>query len=184
VRFNSPEHLASFRWHGRFPIIHDAIADVVTAHMRGDRLLDLGCGYGLLGQRIAKQLGGCFAIGVEADAAAIGAGQAAGVTIEFAHLKVTKATVPQLLRLVERHKITTLIARRVLPELFGDDLQAGIEFAAGLSLTGVKEIFLEGRVQSISSVNPLRSVAEEVELLDPACREVKRFGAVSYLVVR
>jgi hypothetical protein len=139
------------------------------------------CGYGLLGWRIAKQLGGCHIIGVEADAAAIGAGQAAGIGLQFFHLKVTAATVPQLLRLIGTHKINALVARRILPELFGDALPAGSEFAAGLALAGVKEVLLEGRVASTSSVNPLRSVAEEVELLAPAFREVKRFGAVSYL---
>ena len=53
-RFNSPEHLETWKLRGRYPAIHDCIADTAATFMKGSRLLDLGCSYGLLGARIAK----------------------------------------------------------------------------------------------------------------------------------
>jgi hypothetical protein len=74
-----------------------------------------------------------------------------------------------------------MLARRCLPELFGDDLPLGRDFAAAIHGAGIKEIFLEGRVVTQGAVNVLKSVADEVDLLSGHYHEVKRIGAVSYL---
>jgi SAM-dependent methyltransferase len=183
LRFNSPEHLATWREHGRFPAIHDQIASMAAAHMRGTRFLDLGCSYGLLGTRIMKQAG-AKGVGVDSDKDVLAAAIAAGIPLQLEHLGVNRVSLALLADIVRDRNATVLIARRILPELFGEDQLFGWEFADVMALAGIDEILLEGRVDSAKSVNPLRSVVQEVELLDRYYREVRRIGAVSYLVRR
>ena len=182
MRFNSPEHLETWRTTGRYPAIHDALANVAVADVRGRRLVDLGCSYGLLGARVVAEAGLEFGLGIDADGAVLAAARAAGVPIELEEMKVTEVTIPRLSDMLEYHRIDVMVARRVLPELFGADLTAGQRFVEMLCQVGIKEVFLEGRVDSPKSVNALRSIAQEVELLAPWFREVRRIGGVSYLV--
>jgi SAM-dependent methyltransferase len=184
VRFNSPEHLATWRETGCFPAIHDAIAGVAVAYLRGTRLLDLGCSYGLLGARIVKEAGLEAGFGVDADGEVIAAAKRAGVPLTFRELRITGETLPHLLGVLVESLADIVIARRVLPELFGEDLPAGRTFANLLAGAGVKEIILEGRANVATAVNRLRSIEEEVDLLSGRYREQRRVGAVSYLVVR
>jgi len=81
-------------------------------------------------------------------------------------------------------EIDVMVARRVLPELFGGDLAAGRLFAAMLAEIGVREIVLEGRVATVNAVNALRCLDDEVALLSGYFAERSRAGAVSYLMAR
>jgi hypothetical protein len=180
-RFNSPEHLETWRTRGRYPAIHDGIADAAASFMRGKRLLDLGCSFGLLGARIAKEIGHDTAIGVEADRSVISAAKAAGVPMVFHNIKVAADTLTQLEAVVRCHGINVIVARRIMPELFGSDLDLGVRFAALMGAAGVKEMLIEGRVLSGRSTNALASIDAEVVMLAGSYREVRRVKAVSYL---
>jgi hypothetical protein len=68
-----------------------------------------------------------------------------------------------------------------LPELFGHDLQAGAAFAQMLHRLKVQEVFIEGRVASKAAVNPLASLAGEVDLLAPHYRVSKLHHNVAFL---
>ena len=184
VRFNSPSYLDAWKQRGEWPVIHNPMADFAAAQMRGQSLLDLGCAFGLLGARISKEAGGIPCVGVERDPVTITAATEAGVPIKFAAMKVTRETLTELIAVIATHKVDTIIARRILPELWGEDLEGGKAFASVIAATGVREVFLEGRIESERATNPLRSVNEEVALLSGPYREVSRMSALRYLVVR
>jgi hypothetical protein len=76
-----------------------------------------------------------------------------------------------------------IIARRIMPELFGADLDLGKRFAADMAAAGIREILIEGRVVSARSTNALASIDAEVEMLTTGgfYREARRIKAVSYL---
>lgn len=184
MRFDSVEHLEAWRDLGVYPKIHDAVAGAIVTFMQGSRILDLGCSYGLLAQRIMAQLGTQAAVGVDSDAKAIRLAEAAGIGVTLYRMRIAGDTLPQLVRIVKRHDIDVIAARRILPELFGDDLELGRAFAREMAAAGVREMFIEGRVVSESSVNALRSIDEEVALVAGSFREDRRIAAVSYVGVR
>jgi hypothetical protein len=184
VRFNSPEYLEAWRRDGSWPIIHNALADFAISHISGNFLLDLGCAYGLLGARIAMDAGGLGCAGIDADRKVIRAAQDAGVPMRFYCLRLTRESLPELKGVLNITRAKALIARRILPELWGEDPDGGREFVEALADCGVREIFVEGRVASERSTNPLRSIDEEVALLSARYREAKRVKALSYLVLR
>jgi SAM-dependent methyltransferase len=179
-RFNSPEHLAKWRATGRYPLIHDAMSGAAASLVCGSRLLDLGCSYGLLGARIAYAAGGA-AFGIDADADVIAAANEARVPIKLRCMRVTADTMKELCDFVAAEGITVLIARRVMPELFGEGIALGVKFAAMLAGAGVDEVLIEGRVVSARSVSALASIDDEVAMLSGSYREVRRIKAISYL---
>ena len=83
--------------------------------------------------------------------------------------------------LLQQHQIETVLARRCQPELFGQDLAAGHTFAQMLHRQQVQEILVEGRQASKAAVNPLASLAQEVELLGPYYQVRKFHRNVAYL---
>ncbi|MDC7784791.1 hypothetical protein PQJ75_00800 [Rhodoplanes sp. TEM] len=183
MRFDDPGYLAAWRA-GRYPRIHDAIFEMAVVYMRGTRVLDLGCSYGLIGDRLVRNGMAEFVVGVDADEAVLAQGRDAGVSGTLYSLRVTEETLPELIELVSSRRLDVLVARRVLPELFGENVQLGRRFAHELRAAGIREVFVEGRVASVRSVNALRSIDEEVDLLSEAYREARRIGAVSFMQAR
>lgn len=155
-----------------------------AAHLKAQSILDLGCSYGLLGARIADEAGGIKCAGIDTDAKVIEAAISAGVAMRFFNMKITRETLPDLAVVLEETGATAIIARRVLPELWGEDQLGGAHFAITLAENGVREILLEGRVASERATNPLKSIGDEVRLLSEKYREVRRSKALSYLVLR
>ena len=184
TRFNSPEYLSAWRTKGIWPSIHDAMADFAAANMRAKFLLDLGCSYGLLGARIGVENGGLACAGVEADEKVIQAAQEAGVPLRFYTLKLTRATLPAFAKILVETRARAIVARRILPELWGEDREGGAEFVDLIADLGVREILVEGRIVSERATNPLRSIDDEVALLSSRYREAQRAKALSYLVLR
>lgn len=184
MRFDDPGYLETWRLKKVYPRIHDAIFGAFMSHARGTAVLDLGCSHGLLAERLIHFGGAFHAVGVDADEKAIERGVAAGIQATLIPLRLTDATLCRLTGLIKDHGLNVVIARRILPELFGDDPTFGRRFAEEIAAAGIAELFLEGRVASGRSVNPLRSIAEEVELVSGSYREVIRAGAVSFLVAR
>lgn len=184
MRYDSPDHLATWSATGRFPAIHDAIAQVAAVEMTGRRVLDLGCSYGLLGGRLMSKGLADFALGVDTDLDVMDAGLAAGLPVEYRQIKVDFTTIDALVSLISEHRIDVLVARRIMPELFGDNLPLGVSFGIKLASAGVREVLLEGRVQTSAAVNALSSVDKEVGLFTNGGYWVENYRAraVSYLV--
>lgn len=184
MRYDSAEHLKAWQADGTFPKIHEAIANVALTELTGRRVLDLGCSYGLLGARLRKWGVATEAVGIDVDENVIAAAQAAGVPVGFNHLRLERASFPEALAIVKAQHLDVVIARRIMPELFGKDLEAGKLFAHLLARAGVKEMIIEGRINTLSATNPLKSIDQEVEMVSVAYREKRRVGAISYLVAR
>lgn len=119
MRFDAPEHLEAWRARGVWPAIHNAMTAFAVAHMRGETMLDLGCSYGLLGARIASEAGGIVTHGIEVDEKVIVASQDAGVPIRLYRLKLTVDTLPEFSAILRASSTTAVVARRILPELWG-----------------------------------------------------------------
>lgn len=183
MRFNSIEHLQAWQRTGRFPAIHDAIAAAVNSFGCSLGYLDLCCSFGLLGQRLIRE-NGCDVVGVDIDADAIAAGQAAGIKAKLIHMPVKPDTLKDLVQICQSNTLGGIVARRALPELFGHDLAFGETFTNAMADAGIKEIFIEGRVATRNATNPLSSIDKEVALLGSRYKQVRRVGAVSYLVLK
>lgn len=184
MRFDSRERLDTWQIGGGFPAIHNDIVTAAIVYVRGRRVLDLGCSYGLLGARLIAAEAAEFVVGVERDAEIVRQARDAGVPITFAVFAVNRSTMPALEALVLVHKLDVLVARRVLPELFGEDLELGRDFARAIAGAGISEMLIEGRVATRNAKNALATVDQEVALLDSSYKEARRVGAVSYLVRR
>ena len=181
MRFASPEHLATWKATGAFPVIHDEIFGIIMAEALGQSFCDLGSCYGLLMERLQKAMPGATVVGIEADPKTIEAGKLAGVRGTVLKLAVDRITMTAATEFMSQHNVTVLVARRVFPEIWGEDLDGGREFARLLYNIGVSEIFLQGRLASERTVNSLGSVDREVALVSDCFSPVFIRGQIAYL---
>lgn len=158
------------------------MAGAVIGFARPGAVLDLCCGTGLLTQRLCDA--GYDAIGIDADAKSLAAANSAGVTAPLERWRIDRESLPLLSCLITQRVIKTVVARRALPELFGHDLPAGGVFAEMLAASGVRDVFLEGRIRTARATNPLASLVGEVELFAIYYKPHARLGNVAYLRVR
>jgi hypothetical protein len=163
MRFNDPQRVQAYKANGEFPSIHSPLVSCVVEHVIGRRGLDLCCSHGLLGEQLLTKHGFQM-IGVDGDASAVELARANGVKMPIHHIKLDAQTLPLVYQLIRANKIEVLIARRCFPELFGDDLELGGEFFGEIRAAGIKEIALEGRVQTPKATNRLSSVWAEIRL--------------------
>ena len=162
VRYNSLEHLKKWKQTKQYPQIHNKIYTLVENYLTGNSVLDLCCSTGLLGHRVKHHLG-IEAIGLDADHKAIVASQEHH-NLKIIPYKIEPQNMSGLFAIISQYKIDTLIARRCIPEIFGENILAGHYFSAMLAKANVKQIFLQGRVLTKNSTHPLKSVACEVDL--------------------
>jgi SAM-dependent methyltransferase len=179
IRFNSEKYLRDFRDAGRYPQIHQPMADAVFELAKGSSVLDICCSTGLLGQRLLGM--GFKAIGVERDAQAVEAGRRHGVTLPITMMTVDPATADELYRLIREAGVTILVARRCFSEIFGARKEWGPEFCRGLIAAGVDELFLQGRVYSERSTHPIPHTDAEIAVCGGVFLERHRRGPVAYL---
>lgn len=185
MRFDSPELLQAWRETGRWPAIHDAIAQMALEYLRGQVLLDLGCAFGLLGARIVAETGLRSAIGVDANKATLAASEAAAVPVTRYCLQIVdRPSMAELGAIIKRHQVDVIVARRILPELFGHDIDLGRAFVDMAADLGVKEMLVQGRVETPDAVNPMRSIEREVFFLNQRYDCVALRGPVAYLTAR
>lgn len=182
LRFDSREHLDAWKATGRWPEIHTPVTNMALNMLYGMRLVDLGCSYGLLGARLKAVLGLEAVLGLDADAAVLQAAQEAGVPIELTVLKITG--YQDVLAAVSAFRADCMVCRRILPELFGHDLQEGDLFGAKMARAGVKEMIVQGRVDSGRATNALHNVDAEVDMLRRSYTLVRKEGSVAYLRAR
>lgn len=180
--FDSEWILTDFVQKGKWPEIHGKIGWCATEYLKGPRVLDLCCAFGLLGDRIARTVRGVEKVwGVDGSLQSIAAGKAANVQVELQHMMINEETVDKLYSLVRDNQITSIVARRAFPELFGHDPVFGKEVAFKLRYFGVKEILVEGRVVSPRSNNALKSLDDEVAMLSDSYEVVAGAFNCSYL---
>lgn len=77
-----------------------------------------------------------------------------------------------------------MIARRCLPEVFGNDLDFGRAFAARIRAAGVTELVIEGRIKSHRSVNALAGIDDEIALMSGEYELCRRYRNVAYMRAR
>lgn len=183
-RFSSDEHLTRYLEAGTFPEIHRPMVEAVQWACADDaRFLDLGACFGLLGAAVSALRRGAMVIGVERSATAIEQAQRYGVPCQLVRFHVERDTLPELGRLIRKFKLNTIIARRVMPELWGDDLAGGRLFARTIKDAGIRQVLLEGRRASGAAKNPLSTVELEAALLAPHYREAGRPRGTTPIIV-
>ncbi len=180
VRFNSAERLDLWQNTGRFPAIHNDMAHAFSSFARGERALDLCCSFGLLAERI-KRMYGAAVVGVDADESALEHGRSAGITVDLLHMAVSADTLPALADLIASRKVSVLLARRCLPELFGGNIALGREFAQLMRDSGIEEVLIEGRVKTKKPRNALASIEDEIELMSGPFSLERRYRNVAYM---
>lgn len=171
MKFNSIEYLNTWATSGRYPAIHDAIVFSSQA-IQSRRILDLGCCFGLLGQRLKSVEGFEHVVGVDADLTAIKAAGAAGITIPLCNMSLTEGTLEAFCFLLKEHRVGAVVARRVLPEIFSECVEFALPAFLAIRAAGVEEWLIEGRVESSRSSNYLSSVQKEVDLMKDVYRPI------------
>jgi len=180
MRFNSEQHLVTWKTGKRFPAIHDDIFHAILAYSKGKSFLDLCCSTGLLAQRIKQHLV-YDVIGVDADETAVSLASLSGIDVPLICLNILPETLKELAQIIKKFKIDTLVARRCFPELFGNDIEFGQVFIELLSQLGVQEIFIEGRITTKTAINALASLEDECQLVSKHYKVIKIHKNVAYL---
>jgi hypothetical protein len=182
MRFNSIEYIFAYSKTGIFPAIHKNIANMALDHVQGRSGLDLCCSYGLLGQQLANR-GGYVMAGIDSNFKAVDLAQIY-VDMPVYQIRVDRNNLDKIRNTVYVRDITFIVARRCLPELFGDDLEWGIDFFAAMREYGVRELVLEGRVKTKNATNALHSLEAEIDLVSDSYTPYQQTGNVAYLRVR
>jgi hypothetical protein len=194
ARFNGNEHLEAFRDYGRFPKIHESLFNLIAETWQGGSFMDVCCSTGLLGQRIATKLG-CPCVGVEGDADAIARGKAHGVTLSVRRLEIEPRTMSAFERILDDHKVNTLVARRCISELFAEGVHLGHTtvvqtalkegfaetFVNALLRHNVDEVYLQGRAKHAGSRHVIPNLDAELEFFLPQYEVHVRRGECAYL---
>lgn len=178
-RFNDIHYLVSWKAGDGFPAIHDDIFNMVQEVAPEGAILDLCCSTGLLAQRFLEA--GRVAYGIDGDRAAIARSMQYGIKVDLHAVNISPAAFPFLESFIESHEIRTIVARRCLPELFGQDLGAGRAFAALLQKCGIQHVFIEGRIPVKAAVNLLATIQDEVALFEERYRLAALRGRVAHL---
>lgn len=177
MSYSDPEFLKTWKENAVFPAIHAPFANYIHMEIRGrPNFLDLGCCQGLLGRQLIHLFEGeCpFVLGVDIDGKNILSGREAGVEFARCKLQVMNPLEDKKLlkAMIEDYEIETLVARRVLSEMFGiqeSDKELSTEFLHALSESGIREIFIQGRQACKHPTNLLPHVRDEVALIQKYC---------------
>jgi hypothetical protein len=179
MRFNSPAHLDLWQETGQFPAIHANIVAMAKSKLANHRGLDLCCSHGLLGTQLVEI--GFDMLGIDDDNTAVTKARYANIPMPIHKFKVTKTNFDRFKSVAAMHKTEFIVARRCLPELFGEDLEFGRYFFKTMRELWVHEIILEGRVKTPNATNQLSSIEREIELLSPYYSLHTKQGNVAYL---
>jgi hypothetical protein len=182
MRFDSVEHVTSWKETGVFPLIHTAFASFVAARAQGRRVLDLCCNQGLLGEQLMARVRGLRAFGIDDDATAVRRGLDAGVHTTFKILHIDPSTYDELALFMRRNVVDVVVARRCLPELLDPVMWSAGDFAQALRDGGAAEVFLQGRVPTPTPANRLHSIDQEVAALASSFTLREKVGPMAYLV--
>lgn len=183
MRFNAPEYLEDWK-NGKYPSIHKIMFNAVKLYGQGNRVLDLCCSTGLLGTQIKERLNKTV-MGVESSPTSVDLAKQYRIPIPIQQMKISRDTLEPFITFCNLYNIDTIIARRCIPELFGEDYHFGLDFVAAVRAMGVKEIFLEGRVKTATATNIFNSIDHEIDLFTAydMYKVTKRLGNIGYLTI-
>lgn len=161
MKYDSLGHLVNFK-SGIFPAIHKPMLVAVEELQPAGNILDLACCYGLIGEALLRK--GFNVIGVEKSTKYIELAKKYGVQIPIYQLDICGENLSKLKDIIAANSIKTVIARRCFPELFSHDLAFGKAVVKIFYEQGVESLYLQGRIVSSRTVNPLGRIEDEIEL--------------------
>ena len=182
MRFHSTEHLEQWAKSGKFPDIHCDIFNFILQESDCKYFLDLGACFGLLAQRVNEKMPNANCIGVEANKGFIESAKKYGIKANIIHLNINTNTIKELTRIISINKTQAIIARRIMPELWGQNIIGGIEFAREVRDAGIKEIFLQGRAKTKNATNQLHSLEAEIKMFDGIYKTQTKNGDIAKLI--
>lgn len=158
MRFDDVEYITHYHKTGEYPKIHDDIFSM-DKYVPVGNVMDLGCCTGLLSNRLAAKHN--LVVGIEANKKYLdNAVQKSNV--HYYNTKITQETLSDIEKLVKKHKINVVYARRVLPEICD---AGGVTLVQDLLRmfreNGVEYIVIEGRKCNSKSTHILKSVEQE-----------------------
>jgi hypothetical protein len=181
MRFDDEFYLKDYTDNHRFPKIHDDLFVLISNRMSGHSCLDLCGNHGLLGQRLIDELDVACVL-VEGHKPAIEMAERYETSVPKVHLRISRETYPDLARIIQEHKVTVLVARRCISELFKSVADPDrLVWADMLADSGIKEVFLQGRAPTRLATHPLPSVAEEVHCFPNRYALRWKQGQLAYL---
>jgi hypothetical protein len=180
MRFDSQEHLNEWIVNKSYPKIHDNIFNSACSYLKSDIALDLCCSYGLLAARLSTKLN-IKMYGIDASYKVIEAGIKSQIPADLSIINVSETTINDVFNLISANGIKAIIARRALPELFGNNLDLGKQFAIGIAKAGIVEVLIEGRAKNANAVNSLSSIDDEIKLMSCAYELRRNFNNIAYM---
>lgn len=167
MRFDDPAYLDAYRDRGEFPRIHYIITRAALAVTEpGDLVMDLGACTGLITRALADKDRRVLAIEPSRRAVQLGKDYGTWGGCMVSGIQVNRATVMDVVRMARDQGVTTVVARRVFPEISESIGVDGVsDFAAALVDAGVRQFVVEGRVPNSRATNPLSNVGREVAAL-------------------
>lgn len=179
MRFNDQKYIDRYNLYGEFPKIHDDIY-IISRQLRHERVIDLGCCTGLLSARLAVR--NDFVLGIEANKKYLDRAVQCP-KVQYVNMRIDMDTLDDFHALVDKYKIQTVYARRVMPELYDT---GGIELVKAFVKTcwdsNIKHVVLEGRKKVGSAVNGLPNVQVEVRAFLPFYWVEKRYNQCRILL--
>ncbi|MCU0439327.1 MAG: 50S ribosomal protein L11 methyltransferase [Raineya sp.] len=162
-RFFSEEHVQAFLNFGILPAIHNDMGVLLDNFLRdGEVCMDLGSCTGLLGVR-AIRAGAKKVIGIEASKRYIEKA-INHPNIEYHNMHVAKETLDDISDLIVRNKVTSILARRVIPEIAAHCSVGTIyDLSRMFNNLGIQKIFIEGRVLVENAKSHFSSIEKEIE---------------------
>jgi len=179
MRFSDPAHLERWASDGTFPKIHTPLFQLVTRAAEGRSACDLCCATGLLGRRLVDS--GFHVIGVERNHRYLTMGLQFNVGLTLYRLDVNPRTFEELGTILRQNQVTTLVARRCFSEIFARHLDSGQDFARMLIRSGVRQVFLQGRVPRADATHPIPTVEHEADLISGPFSVVELRGQLAHL---
>jgi hypothetical protein len=155
--YDSEKYLIDFKEKNAYPSIHNEIYNRICMLNHNRPMLDLGCCFGLLAERLNNS--GINCIGVEKSIKHINLGRQYGIKS-----KIYNESIDSIDAIIKEYNIELLIARRCLPEAFGNNIENGYLFSKMASQLNVTYIVIEGRVVTKNHVNQLFCLDEEIKL--------------------
>lgn len=178
MSFYDKEYVDNYYAKHEFPKIHD---DIYSLHekIKCNNILDLGCCTGLLACRLSEKYGNV--VGVEPNLNYLN-NAIVNDKITYYNLEINHNTLPQFEQILQKHKIDTIYARRVFPEITDTGGTSLVrEVGNVLYKNGVENIVMEGRIERKNSQNKLSNLNKEVEALSDNYKPVHKYKRCAVL---
>lgn len=164
--FDDEKLINNYKENKQFPNIHSNITNVLEKVLcKEDSVIDLGTCYGLLAKKIT-QITNKKVIGIDAYHGYLDKA-IKDKKIKYVCIKIDYSTLDQLKKLIDKEEISTIVARRIFPEIFEcTDCKFMSIMAKMFYESKIEKIIIEGRIDSKRSVNKLHNIFEEVKIFE------------------